>query len=155
MTIDPAPLPGALAPSAPLPPVTTVSVSPAVSAPSTYTVTLSPASVAFIGNEAVYVSPQTAEAVLKGVAEEITTNNYDHVVLTGTTALPDPRDTLSTARAMQVKATLVADGVPAQDIGVIGVGEDFPGFISDVNPDGSLNNAAAQQNRLVIITATQ
>jgi hypothetical protein len=45
--------------------------------------------------------------------------------------------------------------VPAQDIGVIGVGEDFPGFISDVNPDGSLNNAAAQQNRLVIITATQ
>jgi hypothetical protein len=151
LSIDVAPLPLASDPGN-LPPVSLVPISPIGSSPE-LVVTLDPTSVDFVPNQAVYRDPAQADEVLAVVAREILAGGFHHVLLTGTTALP-PGHALSLARAVRVAETLASDGVPSSSLTVRGVGTAFTGFFPDVNPDGSLNDAAAQRDRLVIITAT-
>lgn len=144
-----------------LPVVSTVPVQPATSlvghAPSTQpglVVNLGPSAVHFVPNEATYLDPSHAEAVLAVVAHEIEAGGYHQVTLTGTTALP-PGITLSKARAEAVADTLVADGVPASEITTVGAGEHFPGFVNDISPTGVFEPAPANEDRLVIVTASR
>ena len=152
ISLDVAPLPLANDPGN-LPPVSLVPIAPIGSLSRALVVALDPSSVDFVPNEAVYRDPAQADEVLAVVAREILGGGFHHVLLTGTTALP-PGHALSLARAERVAETLASDGVPFSSLTVRGVSNRFTGFVPDVNPDGSLNNAAAQRDRLVIITAT-
>jgi hypothetical protein len=153
VSIDVAPLPLADDPGS-LPPVSLVPIAPVASLGSEFVISLDPTAVGFLPNEAVYRDPARADAVLAVVAHEILAGGYHHVTLTGTTALP-PGLALSLARAERVAETLVSDGVPSSSLTVRGVGTRFAGFVPDVNPDRTLNGAAAQRDRLVIIAATR
>jgi hypothetical protein len=153
VTIVSAPLPSATE-VADLPPVTPVPIKPATSPDpgSALVVTLDPTSLDFVPNEAQYLDPARADAVLAVVAHEIRAGGFHHLVLTGTTALP-PGITLSVARARQVAETLIADGIPASSIAIRGVGTDFPAFVPD-DVGGVFDATAAALDRLVIVTAT-
>jgi len=142
-----------------LPPVAVVALPPLASLsgsahPSKLVVTLDPASVDFVATEAVYLDPPKAEAVLATLAQEILAGGYRHVLVTGTTALA-PGISLSLARAGIVKEALVQDGVPSANVTTVGVGTDFSGFVPDTTPTGALETAEAQEDRLVIVTATR
>jgi len=144
-----------------LPAVTTVPVTPPgtlkdlpQATRSPLVINLDPASVSFVPNEAEYLDPGEADAVLAVVAHQIRSGGYLHVNLTGTTALP-PGITLSYARARRVAETLIGDGVPASSITVHGVGIHFAAFVADISPNGAFNPVAANQDRLVIITANR
>jgi hypothetical protein len=151
VSINVAPLPLANDPGN-LPPVSLVPIAPVGSLIRSLVVSLDPTSVDFVPNEAVYRDPAQADEVLADVAREILAGGFHHVLLTGTTALP-PGLALSFARAERVAETLAGDGVPSSSLTVRGLGTRFTGFVPDLNPGGSLNDAAAQRDRLVIITA--
>ena len=141
-----------------LPPVALVSI-PEVAhlvghTASTMSVPLSAQEVDFVPGEAVYLDPLQAQAVLAAVAHEIVAGHYTKVRLTGTAALAGWQ-ALSQARADAVERTLVADGVPASSISAVGVGERFAGFVPDVSASGVLEPVQAEEDRLVIVTASR
>jgi len=138
----------------PIAPLGSLKDLPSAPPPPPLVVSLDPASVSFVPNEAEYLDPGQADSVLGVVAHQIRAGGYRHVVLTGTTALP-PGITLSYARAHRVAQTLISDGVPASSITARGVGVHFAGFVVDTGPGGSFNPVAANQDRLVIVTATR
>jgi len=153
VSIDPAPLPTATDPPA-LPWVTPVPIRQPGALQRSIVVALDPSSVDFVPNESTYLDPGRAQTILAALARQILAGPYRHVTLIGTTALP-PGIELSSARATQVERTLGEDGVPTGWMRVRGLGCcSWPGFVPDRNPDGSLNNAAAERDRLVIVTAT-
>jgi OOP family OmpA-OmpF porin len=153
VTIEEAPLPVATQPPG-LPPVTLVPIQGVGNPPSrAIVVTLDPTSVSFVPNEADYLNPAQALQVLKAVASAIREGGYSQVSVTGTCALPCP--TLSLERANTVATTLESFGLPPGDLTTHGASTDFPGFVPDVLPGGSLDPVAAERDRLVIVTATQ
>ncbi|MBB1158050.1 MULTISPECIES: OmpA family protein [Amycolatopsis] len=76
------------------------------------------------------------------------------VTLTGNTAtFGSPADsvTLSKQRAETVKALLVKAGIAADRITTVGAGQNGPGRVRDIGPDGTLDPVAAAQNRSVVV----
>lgn len=107
--------------------------------------------IGFLPNKAVFKDSSAAGRVLRPIVAEIVRKRAP-VTVTGTTALPeDPPFPLSKARANAVISLLVGLGVDRRLLNPQGVGVNFPGFVPDEGPDGTLIPAKAQQNRLVII----
>ena len=116
-------------------------------------IVLTSADVAFQPDSADFRDPSQARSVLQSVAEQLIAAGAT-ATLTGTTA--DVGDKpgqieLSRARAQTVADELVDLGVPSNVLSVDGVGSDFPGHVPDHAPDGSLDPAAAAENRKVIV----
>lgn len=111
----------------------------------------------FQPDSAELVDPQKAELVVADTAARLVDGGYCDIHIQGTTADVGDMDgqiRQGTDRATKVRDLLITAGVQAACItSVEGVGSDFGGFVTDRNPDGSLNEAAAARNRLVIVTA--
>ena len=111
----------------------------------------------FQPDSAELVDPQKAQLIIADTAARLVGGGYCDIHIKGTTA--DVGDMAGqirqgAARATKVRDLLINADVPAACITSIeGVGSSFKGFITDRNPDGSLNEAAAARNRLVIVTA--
>lgn len=121
-------------------------------------VTLTGADIAFRPNSDVFLDEAAAREVLKPIAEQLKAADGVTVTLTGTTA--DVEDMpgqvkLSNERAAAVKGLLAELGVPTGSMTAKGVGSDFPGYVTDHTPDGTLDPAAAAQNRKVIVTPSR
>jgi OOP family OmpA-OmpF porin len=145
------PLPGVA--SAALPPVTPTPVSTVASISAQMVSDLGSTSVHFVPGEATYLNPARAGGVLSNLAAQITSGGYRKITITGTAALPGYR-ALSLARAQSVATTLEDHGVPSSDVTTAGVGTHFDGFVADVI-NGQFDNALAELDRLVIVTASK
>lgn len=112
----------------------------------------------FAPDLATFNDPDEAHHIIATTAAVLINGNYHQIHITGTTADSGPLDgqvRLATQRASAVRDLLITAGVnPADITDIQGVGSQFPGYIPDHNPDGTLNSTTAQLNRLVIITAT-
>ena len=142
------------------PTVTTVPVSAtqAISFPTPCTAVVPESKIEFVGNETVFVNPSVATSSVKTVAAALSNCKGD-ITVVGTTADGGGTDafntSLSLARAKVVRTLLAsAMGVAQSSITPEGLGTHFPGFVPDLNSDGSLNEASASQNRTVIISVT-
>jgi OmpA-OmpF porin, OOP family len=111
--------------------------------------------VGFEPNTVVFRDPDAADAALRQLAQYLVASPSTRIELSGTTArwgtLSDAR-TLSLQRAEAVKAVLVQMGVSPSQIVTRGLAWDFPGYINDQGPGGSLLPGPAEHNRSVIIT---
>jgi outer membrane protein OmpA-like peptidoglycan-associated protein len=108
--------------------------------------------VGFVADQAVFVDPGKAREVLKPIADGLVQAQRAATVI-GTTALPeDPPYPLSAARAQLVVEELSALGVPPTLLTSGGVGTNFDSWVDPAQPDGSVNETLAVQNRLVFIT---
>ncbi|WP_194860787.1 OmpA family protein, partial [Dietzia sp. SYD-A1] len=133
----------------------TIAVPPALNLAPSSTVTLGSDVLPFTPNEASYLDPDSAEAVLLPIAQQLVATPTAHLTITGTcssgqpgTGGPDPID-LSTARARTVADTLRSHGVRPDQLTLSGVGTNFPEFVPDLDAAGNLIPAAAARNRTV------
>lgn len=119
-------------------------------------VVLTGGGVAFEPDSATFVDPAAAADTLRPIAEQMSGGGLTATV-TGTTArVGDPagQQTLSLQRAQAVADVLTDLGVPARSLAVVGLGSEFPEYVVDHEPDGSLIPAAAAANRKVVIDLT-
>lgn len=108
----------------------------------------------FKDNSPELVNPADAQAQLAPLVEQLR-NNDGSIRLTGTTASggEEPgRLQLSKARAETAKDLFEKMGVDADRITTEGVGTNFPGFESDLDPQGNQIEEIAARNRSVIVT---
>ena len=110
--------------------------------------------VSFLVSSAEYRYPESAQETIQTVAQSIISSGR-HVRVVGQCASDGDqayRLRLSTARAEQVCASLLAAGVPEENIDeVVGVGTDSEYFVNDLDEQGQLIPALASQNRVVRI----
>ncbi|WP_461186828.1 OmpA family protein [Arthrobacter sp. Z4-13] len=112
-------------------------------------------SLGFAPNSTTFRDPAAAAATGKELAAWLTDNPGGRITVTGTTATagtPETRATLSTARAQAVCDQAIAAGADPARLTATGAGINFPGFIPDILSDGTLDPAAAETNRTVMIT---
>lgn len=116
-------------------------------------------SLGFVADQATFLDRGKALKTVASMARKLVDGGYRHIQITGASA--DSGDMagqvqLARNRASAVRALLMSAGVPATHIitPVQGLGSDFPGFLPDRNPDGTLNEDLAAANRLVIVSAT-
>ncbi|WP_142060006.1 OmpA family protein [Pseudarthrobacter sp. B4EP4b] len=112
-------------------------------------------SLGFAPNSTDFRDPAAAAQTGKELTAWLAENPAGRITITGTTATagtPETRATLSTARAQAVCDQAIAAGADPARLTATGAGNTFPGFIPDILPDGTLNPAAAETNRTVIIT---
>jgi outer membrane protein OmpA-like peptidoglycan-associated protein len=111
----------------------------------------------FQPDSAELVDPQKTQLVIADTAARLVDGGHCDIHIQGTTADVgdiDGQIRQGADRATKIRDLLITAGVPSACItSVEGVGSDFAGFVTDRNPDGSLNEAAAARNRLVIVTA--
>lgn len=111
--------------------------------------------VGFLPDSDQFRDPAAAAAALQPITDWCRANPQGKIQLTGTTArLGDltGQRALSKKRAERVRATLVAVGADGSRITADGVGSEFPGYVPDQGPGGTLLPGPAQQNRKVIVT---
>ena len=116
-------------------------------------VTLTEEVVAFLPDSTDYRSPDDVAEVLRPLAERIR-GDGGRVTLTGTTSSAGTREgrlALSLRRAEAVKATLVELGAPAELLETLGVGNEWPGYVSDRDTQDRLLPGPAARNRSVIV----
>jgi len=109
--------------------------------------------IGFVGDSTTFRDPAAAGATLRALAEDIRKRNR-RVTVTGTAASGRTRDvelSVSLGRARAVAQELVRYGVPADLVIVRAVGSDFPGFVDDVDAEGTLIPVRAATNRSVIL----
>lgn len=145
-----APLTGTPAPG--LPPVTPIPTGAPLSftAP---TIDLTDALLPFRHDSAVLTDPAAARATLTTLAAQLLAT-HAHLQLTGATANVGPLNgqrKLGQARAAAIAAILVDQlHVPATLVTTVGVGSNWPGYITDHDATGHLLPGPAAQNRRVI-----
>jgi flagellar motor protein MotB len=148
-------LPGADAPAKDYPTVSTVSLlnTPTATFDGKGPVAFTDKNIRFIGNSADYVDPTAAKAALTPIVDFMELNPNFNAFLVGTTASGNKAfcEQLSSERANAVKNTLIALGIPANRIKTLGVGYSNIWHVPDTNPDGTLNEVVAAQNRAVIL----
>jgi outer membrane protein OmpA-like peptidoglycan-associated protein len=135
-----------------LPSVTPVVLSQGIDCTSS-TVVLTGGDVAFEPDSAVFRDEAAATALLKPLAEQLVASGAT-ATLTGTTANVgdlEGQKKLSLERASAVRDVLAKLGAPGQNLTAFGLGSEFPGYVQDHTADGSLDPAAAAQNRKVTI----
>jgi outer membrane protein OmpA-like peptidoglycan-associated protein len=139
-------------PAGDLPDVSEVVLAPGLECTSS-TIVLTGGDVAFEPDSDVFRDRAAAEALLAPIGEQLAGAGAT-ATLTGTTAdvgdLAGQKE-LSLQRAEAVRDLLVRLGVPAPNLTVLGLGSDFPGYVQDQAPDGSLIPAAAAANRKVVV----
>ena len=109
----------------------------------------------FLPNSTAFADPAAAIRTLARFAIWLAANPARHAWLVGTTADVGPMSgqiRLSVQRADRVRAELVALGASFAQISVKGVGSDFPQFVPDRSPSGTLLAGPATLNRSVRIT---
>jgi outer membrane protein OmpA-like peptidoglycan-associated protein len=135
-----------------------VSATQGISFPTPCTAVVPESKIEFVGNESAFVDRSIATASVKTVAAALSNCKGD-VTVAGTTAdgggTTAFNTSLSLSRAKVVRTILAsAMGVEQSSITAEGLGTHFPGFVPDLNSDGSLNEASASQDRTVIISVT-
>ena len=159
--VDPAPLSGPAPTHVPTVSLVPVPAEPVFQPPhnpgpaSPETVLPDSGPVGFEPNSTVFRQPAEAQAALRPLARYLAAHPSARILLTGTTAhwgsLTGCK-TLARHRADTVKALLVKMGARASQIETQGLGWQFPGYINDQGPDGTLLPGPAEHNRSVIIT---
>ena len=135
-----------------LPPVSVVGPAAGITCTAN-TVVLDGGDVAFRADSAVFRDATVATTTLRPIAERMRGPGVTGT-LTGTTA--DVGDDegqrhLSRQRAQAVADLLGSLGVPVENMTVVGLGSDFPGYVDDHDENGELSPAAAALNRKVVI----
>jgi OmpA-OmpF porin, OOP family len=111
--------------------------------------------VGFEPNTVVFRQPAAAVAALRPLARYLAAHPSVRIELTGTTAHWGSLAgciTLARERANTVKAVLVQMGARPSQIKTRGLGWQFPGYINDQGPGGTLLPGPAEHNRSVIVT---
>jgi outer membrane protein OmpA-like peptidoglycan-associated protein len=140
-----------------VPTVTPVQVLPVdpVTFPSKCTAVIPQTRIQFQVGTAVFLDSATASPAITTVAAALK-GCQGTVTVSGTTSSegsPASNRALSLSRATTVRALLAPlMGRPVSAIRVQGLASTFPGFVPDLNPDGTLNVPAAEQDRKVIIS---
>jgi outer membrane protein OmpA-like peptidoglycan-associated protein len=150
--VEPSPLSGDSAGG--LPDVTVVPIPPVITC-SAGTVTLTGGDVAFRPDSAEFLEATAAADVVRPVAQQLIDSGLTATV-TGTTARVGDaagQQRLSQERAQAVADLLIAAGVPADRLTVVGRGSDFPGYVQDRDAAGTLIPGAAAANRKVEIAS--
>jgi outer membrane protein OmpA-like peptidoglycan-associated protein len=109
----------------------------------------------FETDTAQFRDPAAAETALTQFAEYLAIHPSAEIEVSGTTARVgdlayDIR--LSLARAEAVRNDLVSLGSAPSRILTHGLGWQFPGYVNDQSPNGTLRPGPAEQNRSIIIT---
>ncbi len=138
-----------------VPPVSTVDVpAPPSFDPASRIVLPDNPTVGFVPGEAVLRDAEAAAGVLRPVANWLSADPQRRARITGTTARHgtlDSQITLASERAETIKQRLVDAGADPARISTEGVGSEFPGYVPDQGPEGSLLPGPASRNRSVII----
>ncbi|WP_347060150.1 OmpA family protein [Blastococcus sp. HT6-30] len=139
-------------PVAGLPPVSLIGLGGGVTCTQS-TVVLDGGAVAFQADTSAFQDAAAAAAELQPIADRMRAAGVT-ATLVGTTA--DVGDAEGQRRLSEQRARAVADllgglGVPAERLTVVGLGSDFPGYVQDRDASGTLDPAAAAQNRKVTI----
>ncbi len=106
--------------------------------------------VAFRGDSAEYLQPETAMETIRPIAECLLQQESIHLLLAGTTAgdaTNAATKELSAQRAEAVRQTLIEYGVAANRIQTVGLGSSDPWHIPNAGVEGSL----AAANRKVVV----
>jgi OmpA-OmpF porin, OOP family len=109
----------------------------------------------FLPDSTAFADPAAAIRTLARFAIWLAADPARHAWLVGTTADVGPMTgqiRLSLQRADRVRVELVALGASVSQISVSGVGSDFPQFVPDRSPSGTLLAGPATFNRSVRIT---
>jgi OmpA-OmpF porin, OOP family len=111
--------------------------------------------VGFEPDSTAFRQPALARAAIRPLARYLTANPSVRILLTGTTAhwgsLTGCK-ALAWERAATVKAVLVQMGARPSQIKTQGLGWDFPGYINDQGPSGTLLPGPAEHNRSVLVS---
>jgi OmpA-OmpF porin, OOP family len=112
----------------------------------------------FLPDKTDFRDPAAAAKTGAALAQWLAENPGSAITVTGTTAsagTSEARGALALARAQAVCGQAVAAGADPGLLTPAGVPDNnFPGYIPDTLPDGTLDPAAAESNRTVIITFT-
>ena len=111
--------------------------------------------VGFEPNTTVFRQPTAALTALRPFGRYLAANPSVRILLTGTTAHWGSFagcKALALRRADTVKAVLVHMGARASQIETKGLGWQFPGYINDQGPSGTLLPGPAEHNRSVFVT---
>lgn len=160
--VDPTPRDGASVDTAgkrvrPTPVPDEIGVVPPEPCQSSETVFDGRSAVTFIGDLDVFVDPDAAHAALQPLAQWLSADPDRTAHLRGTTAgarTEDERRALGLERAEAVAAYLRSQGVLAGQLTTEGVGTDFPEYIPDRLPDGTLDESIAPSNRSIRVLLT-
>jgi outer membrane protein OmpA-like peptidoglycan-associated protein len=146
-------LPAEGAPPAGLPPVTPV-VLPRGYTCDGSTMTITGGELAFEHDEDVFLDPPAARAVFRAIARQINEGQLSAVLHGMTADVLNPSDgrILSYLQAQAIANIWLDEGVPQQQLTVVGLGSDFPEFVPDHDADGNLMPAVAAANRTIEIT---
>lgn len=115
--------------------------------------------IGFAPDTAQFLDPAAATTALAPVLAHLRTHPHSTVTVTGTCSsgvlghYPD-RIALSLARARAVAGLLTDAGISPDRIITHGAGTDFPDFVPDLAPDGTLLPGPAAHNRSVRLTIT-
>lgn len=117
------------------------------------TAILSSANVQFIGDTADFINRQAAEASIKIVADELLIHPDSKMYVAGTTASGNDEycKQLSKNRAEAVIDVLISFGVSADQLIPLGLGDDDPWHLNDLDESGHQIESIACQNRKVLI----
>ena len=115
-------------------------------------------SLSFVGDEAVFADRRKAEKVISGLADILLSHPDNKVYVVGSTASSTGREdfcqSLSEDRAQAVVDVLEEYGVPASQMIALGLGEDAPWHIEDLDESGEQIEKYAEKNRCVVILDT-
>lgn len=116
-------------------------------------------SVSFVGNQAVFKDENQAKQAISSVAQTLLAHPDNKVYVVGCTAsLPGKEDfcqSLSEDRAQAIVNELEEFGVPEEQMVAVGMGNQAPWHLDDLDADGRQIEAIAQQNRCVVVLDTQ
>lgn len=123
------------------------------------TSTFDDSTVQFVADQATFLHPKTAAASVRQVAVWLAADPRRRANITGTAADDGGSKTgqrrLSLQRAQAVADLLISQGAqPGQITTIEGLGSEFPGYVPDKRPDGTLDPDLARANRKVTITTT-
>ena len=111
----------------------------------------------FEGDKAEFIDIKEAKQVLSGLAEALSINQKTEIIIIGSTAGGKNKKfskRLSADRANAVKNVLVSMGVEEGRIKTLGLADEDPWHIADLNESGHQIEDLAAQNRKVVILDT-
>lgn len=116
-------------------------------------------SVSFVGDQAVFVDEDQAKQAISGVAQTLLAHPDNQVYVVGCTAsLPGKEafcHNLSEDRAQAVVDVLKELGVPEEQMTAVGMGNQAPWHLEDLDAAGKQIESIAQQNRCVVVLDSQ
>lgn len=109
----------------------------------------------FVGDQAVLIDEEETKSDLAPVVDYLLEHPSYSIILAGTTATAGTDDAckrLGLERAETIRELMISMGVPqGQILRTIGLGYEHEFHVDDLNPDGSLNEHNAPENRAVLV----